>query len=105
MAVAVPDYTRCRTIGHAWYDYDSADWAEDYWAQFGDPMTLRCERCSMERREVWAQSGRLVHRDYIRPTGYLYGRGERPTKDDFRLMMLSLRLKEARAARNGTKKR
>ena len=89
--VSTVDYTRCRTIGHVWYDADS-DWKTDR----GVPMTLRCERCTMERREVWSRNGQLVYRTYIRPRDYLYARGERPSKDDFRLAMLALRLREAR---------
>jgi hypothetical protein len=37
-----------------------------------------------------------MYRTYIRPRDYLYARGERPSKDDFRLAMLALRLREAR---------
>ena len=96
MPVNTVDYTRCRTIGHAWFDADS-DWKSDR----GVPVTLRCERCMMERREVWSRtSGRLIYRTYVRPRDYLYSRGERPSKDDFRLAMLALRLREARSLRS-----
>jgi hypothetical protein len=91
----MPDYTRCRTIGHAWFDADS-DWKSD----LGIPVTLRCERCSMERREVWARStGRLMYRRYHQPPDYRYGVNETPSREDFRMAMIALRLREARAAR------
>jgi hypothetical protein len=88
------DYTRCRTIGHAWFDADS-EWKTD----LGVPMTLRCERCNMERREVWSRTGRLMYRTYVRPKGYLYERGECPSKDEFRVAMIAMRLREAREMR------
>jgi hypothetical protein len=92
------DYTRCRTYGHAWFEADS-DWKTD----LGVPMTLRCERCMMERREVWSRTGRLMYRTYQRPNDYGYARGETPTRDDFRVALIALRLKEAREARNSAK--
>jgi hypothetical protein len=58
----------------------------------------------MERREVWSDTGRLMSRYYVQPRDYQYGRGECPSKDEFRLALLSLRLKEARQSRNGLKR-
>lgn len=98
----LPDYTRCRTYGHAWFEADS-DWFADFAVSRGNPLTLRCDRCTTERREVIGTTGRLENRYYVYPSGYQYSRGERPSKDDFRLALLSLRLKEARSARrNGS---
>lgn len=81
-------YIRCRAIGHSWHDYDSTHWRP----QFGTPLTLRCERCGMERRDVLAVNGRLINRYYLRPQRYQMDRGEiRPSRDDFRIMLLAIR--------------
>jgi hypothetical protein len=81
------NYIRCRAIGHSWIDYDS-NWTP----QFGTPLTLRCERCGMERRDSVNLRGELMHRSYARPDHYHLGRDEsKPTRDDFRLMLLAVR--------------
>src|SRR5262245_15716505 len=89
------DYTRCRTLGHAWYDYDS------HWTSSlgGTPVTFRCERCGTERRETWSPLGDLMSRRYEYPDSYRYGKGEKPSIEQFRLALLSLRTKEARSTR------
>jgi hypothetical protein len=96
----VPDYTRCRTLGHAWFDVDS-DWKTDLG---GTPLTVRCERCMCERRDTISRTtGDLVARNYYYPEQYKMTALETPSRADFRLMLISLRLKEARQARNGAK--
>jgi hypothetical protein len=93
-----PSYTRCRTYGHAWFEADS-DWK----SEIGTPLTLRCERCLTERRDAISYTGQLLSRHYHYSDGYQMRWDETPTKDDFRLALISLRIKEARAAkRNGT---
>jgi hypothetical protein len=102
-----PDHTRCRTIGHAWYEVDS-DWAKSEGAaSFGTPVTLRCDRCTTERRETWDRhTGDLATRYYVYPDGYQqrWG-GNFPTRADFRLALLAIKLNEKRedrkAGRNG----
>lgn len=93
----VPDYTVCRTLGHAWFEVDS-DWK----AQLGDPMTVRCERCMMERRDTVARSdGHIISRRYAYPADYRYERGQAPTRNDFRLLMVQAareRRKERKSA-------
>ena len=90
------NYVRCRTIGHAWIDYDS-NWKP----QFGTPLTLRCERCGTERRDSVGNDGRLLNRHYVKPDGYDLGRDEyKPTRDDYRLMLLAIR-----SGGNGSKRR
>lgn len=85
------DYTRCGTYGHAWFEADS-DWADDR----GHPLTLRCERCATERRDVFSKTtGELIGRRYVYPDGYHYSAGSRPSRDDFRLALITLRLREA----------
>jgi hypothetical protein len=58
----------------------------------GVPMTLRCERCTTERREAWSRTGALLYRTYVYPTGYQqHWGGNFPTKDDFRQALMSIR--------------
>ena len=91
-------YVRCRTIGHSWFDYDST-WTP----QFGVPLTVRCERCGTERRDtVQATTGRLLTRHYYKPSNYDLQKGEvRLTRDDFRMILLTIRNQEATQRRTG----
>lgn len=88
-------FVRCNTLGHSWDDYDS-NWA----APSGTaPLTLRCQRCGTERRDTIDSYGDLVTRSYSYPEGYRYGRGERPSRSDFRMVLLQERMRDARSAR------
>jgi hypothetical protein len=87
-------FIRCNTMGHAWHDYDS-NWSTD----MGTPLTLRCERCGTERRDVVGAFGQLVYRHYQYPNFYRYSRGTRPTRSDFRVMLLTQRLQEQKRGR------
>jgi hypothetical protein len=92
-------YVRCRTIGHSWFDYDSL-WTP----QFGVPLTLRCERCGTERRDtINNRTGQLLARHYHKPKGYDLTKGEpRLRKDDFRIILMTIRMEEAsRQAQQG----
>jgi len=83
------EYIRCRTIGHAWFDTDST-WKP----QFGVPLTVRCERCGMERRVAvqWRTGEMLGKYRYVRPKDYLYTKDQpAPTRDEFRRLLLALR--------------
>ena len=93
-------YLRCNTLGHAWFDYDS-NWTP----QFGTPLTLRCERCAMERRDSINDHGDLLTRHYTRPPHYRYPKGGRPTRSEFRVMLLVQRLNEQRESRQQTEQR
>jgi acetone carboxylase gamma subunit len=85
-------FIRCRTLGHAWIDYDS-NWK----SEFGHPLTLRCERCGMERRDTVAfVTGELVTRHYTRPEGYAFKDKSAPTRSEFRALLLQLRNRERR---------
>lgn len=84
-------YIRCNTLGHAWHDYDSS-WTP----MFGVPLTLRCERCGMERRDTVNDWGKLLGRRYFRPPNYRYPKGSRPTRDEFRVQLLMQRISEAK---------
>lgn len=88
-------FIRCGTMGHAWHDYDS-NWKPG----FGYPLTLRCERCGTERRDVITNWGKLLSRRYVYPTLYKYPRGtKRPSRDEFRVMLLVKQIQESRALR------
>jgi hypothetical protein len=91
-------YLRCNTLGHAWHDYDS-NWKP----QFGSPLTVRCERCGMERRDTINNHGDLLTRHYTRPANYRYPKGTRPSRADFRVMLLVQRLHETRQTRQTTR--
>jgi hypothetical protein len=95
-------YVRCRTIGHAWFDVPS-EWSSD----FGMPLTVRCERCGMERRDAISQAtGELVTRHYTQPPGYKYTKDDpAPARSQFRLMLLALRSREDRAATRAASKK
>lgn len=88
LAAEKQPYIRCRAIGHSWFDYDS-NWTP----QWGTPLTLRCERCGMERRDtVSTLTGELLNRRYKRPDHYQFTDDEpRLARDDFRLLLLRLR--------------
>jgi hypothetical protein len=88
-------YLRCNTIGHSWHDYDSSEWRP----QFGTPLTLRCERCGTERRDVIGQSGDIIQRHYHYPAHYRYAKGTRPSRSEFRQMLLAQRIREAKEQR------
>lgn len=91
-------YIRCRTLGHSWFDYDS-NWK----SSIGTPLTLRCERCGMERRDTIGSNGNLVGRHYHRPAGYQLRRGEyKPSRNNFRQMLLALRQSEKRTSKRST---
>lgn len=95
------DYTRCRILGHAWFDVDSD------WEPFaGTPLTVRCERCMTERRDSVSNStGELIGRHYVYAIGYQLKKNDpRPTKNDYRLILLQKRLEEARSNRRAAKK-
>lgn len=83
-------------MGHAWDVVDSNHWT----ASFGTPLTGRCMRCGEERRDQIGSNGRVVNRRYVMPDWYVkYGKYERPTRADFRLMLIQQRIREARATR------
>jgi hypothetical protein len=88
------NFIRCRTLGHAWDDYDS-NWTPE----FGIPLTVRCERCGGERRDKLDRHGNLIPggRHYHMPPGYKLSKGEyKPTRSNFRVMLMALRASEGR---------
>lgn len=91
-------FLRCNTYQHAWDEYENSD----YRPKFGTPFVLRCERCGTERRESWGRHGELLSRYYRYPRGYKYAKGERPTRPDFRVMLLTQRILESRQRRATT---
>jgi hypothetical protein len=83
--------------GHSWIDID-ADWRPTY----GIPMMFACELCGSLRRDTVAgpSDGRLLNRRYWYPASYKYRKGERPSRTEYRTMLLAQRVQEARARRN-----
>lgn len=92
---------RCQTLGHAWFDYDDSDWRPPW----GTGLALRCDRCGTRRRDIINANGDLGARQYVYPEGYKYGRGERPSRSDFRLLLIQQRLTERRSVNVNARKR
>lgn len=88
----------CRLLGHSWHPVPS-DWTP----LFGEPMTVRCERCDMERRDsVERGTGFVLARRYTYPTGYQFNDIEadnRPTRATFRSLWLDDQLAKVREER------
>lgn len=90
-------FAQCRLLGHAWLIVPS-DWQPRY----GAPMTARCERCDIERRdEINMHTGEVEARRYTYPDGYLFSRDhdadEPPRRVDFRLAWLDDQIAEMRS--------
>lgn len=88
----------CRLLGHAWHPVPS-DWVP----QFGVPMTVRCERCDMERRDSCERgTGFVLARRYTYPLGYQFADIEpddRPNRNSFRALWLDDELAKVRDIR------
>ena len=93
-------YASCHLWGHAWEEV-AGDWTPAYG---GVPMTLRCMRCTMERRDtVGENTGEVVGRRYVEPEGYYWQRSSddeaRPTRVDYRMSWINRHIVDARKAR------
>ena len=88
-------FIRCGTLGHSWHDYDTVGWTSN----MGTALTLRCERCGTERRDVIGAHGQLIYRKYAYPKSYRWPKGERPNRSQFRVMLLMKRMQETRSKR------
>jgi len=93
-------YTNCRLLGHMWLIVPS-DWTPS----FGVPMTVRCERCNIERRDTLGRNtGHVESRRYTYPAGYNFSHADNdgadlPRRDDFRLAWLEGIITESRKSR------
>lgn len=88
-------YGECRLFGHAWHPVPS-DWTPE----IGSPITVRCERCDMERRDTCTRdTGELMSRRYTYPVGYRIPRAETPTRSEFRLWFISAHTTKRRKAK------
>lgn len=90
---------KCNTIGHAWEETMDSSWR----SELGVPLTLLCQRqCGAQRWDVVdPQTGDLVSRRYIKPKGYsAYPKGERPSRSDFRRMLLASKIEANRKSRS-----
>lgn len=84
----------CHTYGHAWFEIDA-----DKPPEFGFYSWLKCERCDTIRKDVVNHTGEIMSRSYAYPDGYLWSGdngAERPSRNDYRLQLISLRLKNGR---------
>ena len=86
-------FAACGAYGHAWFESDST-WRPT----FGFPITLRCERCGAERRDTVGSRGQLEARHYDYPSGYSYNGAQRPTRADFRLVVVKASRRRRREA-------
>jgi len=91
-------FNDCRgMLRHSWHETDST-WFE---GSDGTPFTIRCERCDTERRDVLGtNTGDLVSRHYIYPTGYRIDPAARPKIVDFRLAWLDDQIASMKARRS-----
>lgn len=91
-------YGTCRLLGHMW-EIVPSDWTPS----FGVPMTCRCERCSIERRDtIGRNTGAVEARRYVYPSGYHIHHSEgidTPTRTDFRIAWLEGVIGESRKRR------
>jgi len=92
------EFGACRLLGHLWHVVPS-DWTPT----FGVPMTVRCERCNIERRDTLGRhTGHVESRRYTYPAGYNFHRDngtDLPRRDDFRLAWLEGVITESRKHR------
>ena len=106
MAARWDHYSSCHLWGHAWEEVPG-DWTPTFG---GVPMTLRCMRCTMERRDtVGENTGEIVGRRYVEPDGYYWQRETdediRPTRTDYRMSWISRHITEAQKVRPLRKRR
>jgi len=104
MAISYGKFGDCHLLGHAWETVPS-DWTPAYG---GVPMTMRCMRCTMERRDtVGTNTGEVVSRRYVEPEGYYWQRSSdddvRPMRVDYRLAWITQHVLEATKQRRGRK--
>jgi hypothetical protein len=85
------DHIECDTWGHSWYETTNQGRLRP---DFGIPIVLRCERsCGSMRLDVLhPMTYELISRRYIKSPAYQkYKKGERPSKAEFRRILLSTR--------------
>lgn len=82
-------FVECKTWGHAWEEYDSADTPR---RPFRYRMTLRCVRCYTTRADYLDAEGQLIGRQYVYAEGYRDARGaEKPTRNEMRILLIKRR--------------
>jgi hypothetical protein len=70
----------------------------------GVPMTVRCERCNMERRDsISRATGDVMSRRYTYPTGYQFTNLDdpttRPSRTDWRMSWIESEVENLRQRR------
>lgn len=82
-------YTECKTWGHAWEDFDSADTPR---GAFRYRETLRCIRCFTQRIFYLDAEGNPVSKRYIYANGYRDAKDtEKPTRPEMRILLIKRR--------------
>ena len=81
-----PDqYLMCRTIGHEWDLFTPIGMERPTW---GIRLSLRCDRCSMERHDIVDTLGEVASRTYVQPENYSMSHipiDDRPGRVDYRV--------------------
>lgn len=78
-------YAECKTLGHAWDEYNPRDGGggATRWR-----LTLRCSRCSTTRHDDLDARGEVVSRQYAYPDGYRDPVELKPSRAALRLMLV-----------------
>lgn len=74
------EFVRCRTFGHQWDTFQPLSRV----ASWGTLLSLRCERCGMERYDTIDSIGAVSVRTYTAPDGYTYPGGLPFDRSDLR---------------------
>lgn len=79
-------YAKCRSLGHAWLPGVAASLRHNN--QMGVALLLTCDRCGMQRTDIINRRGKLLWRKYDRPDDYVVHGPNKPTRDDWRVMLI-----------------
>lgn len=80
------DYQKCRRWGHMWDDIPPVNRGGRK-VLSGPRVTLRCERCSMIRDDIYDSLGQIAARNYDQPEGYAMLKDEVPSTGQLNLSL------------------
>lgn len=79
-------FIECKTWGHSWESFDSADTPR---GPFRYRETLRCIRCQTQRIYYLDAELNIVSKRYIYADGYRDARGaDKPTRNEMRVLII-----------------